>query len=127
MSSDPRPIGVFDSGVGGLSVLSVLIKNFPSENFVYLGDTARLPYGSKSPATIQKYVTQNINYLVKHQDVKAVVIACNSASTVLNDLDLKLSIPIFGVILPGAKTAYHTSKNKKIGLWATRATVKQGS
>lgn len=128
---DARPIGVFDSGVGGLSVLNVLIKNFPSENFVYLGDTARLPYGSKSPATIQKYVIQNINYLVKHQNIKAIVVACNSASTVLptalTDLNFKYDIPILGVIGPGAKSAYKSTKNKKIGLWATRATVKQGS
>ncbi len=130
-SSDPRPIGVFDSGVGGLSVLNVLIKKFPTENFVYLGDTARLPYGSKSPGTIQKYVIQNINYLVKNQDIKAIVVACNSASTVLSsaldELNFNYTIPILGVIGPGANAAYKSTKNKKVGLWATRATVKQGS
>jgi glutamate racemase len=124
---DPRPIGVFDSGVGGLSVLNQLINHFPEENFVYLGDTARLPYGSKSPLTIQKYVTQNINYLVRHQQIKAVVVACNSASTVLSQIQLASDLPVFGVIKPGARAAFQISKTKKIGLWATRATVKQES
>lgn len=128
---DSRPIGVFDSGVGGLSVLSTLIEHFPKENFVYLGDTARLPYGSKSPSTIKKYVTQNINYLIKHQKIKAVVIACNSASTVLEDInidvDKSIGIPIFGVIKPGAKSALKSSKNNSIAIWSTRATAKQGN
>ncbi len=124
---DPRPIGVFDSGVGGLSVLSELLKAFPSESFVYLGDTARLPYGSKSPQTIAKYVDQNINYLLKYQNIKAVVVACNSASTVLSEVKATQKIPTFGVILPGAKAAYATSKNQIIGVWATRATIHKDS
>ncbi len=124
---DSRPIGVFDSGVGGLSVLKELTKTFPNESFVYLGDTARLPYGSKSAQTIKKYVLQNIKYLIKFQDIKAVVIACNSASTVLSDLEFWEDLPLFGVIEPGAKVAVATTKNKKIAVWATRATTLQGS
>jgi glutamate racemase len=127
MNLDSRPIGVFDSGVGGLSVLSQLIQSFPQESFVYLGDTARLPYGSKSPQTIQRYVTQNINYLVKNQNIKAVVIACNSASTVLSEIKIEEAVPVYGMIIPGAKAAYQATKNKKIAIWATRATVKQNS
>ncbi len=127
LNLDPRPIGVFDSGVGGLSVLNHLIQTFPNESFVYLGDTARLPYGSKSPTTIQRYVTQNINYLIEKQNIKAVVVACNSASTVLKDIDIESKISIFGVIIPGSKAAFETTKNKKIAIWATRATVKQES
>lgn len=126
-SNDSRPIGVFDSGVGGLSVLKELTQSFPKESFVYLGDTARLPYGSKSPQTIKKYVLQNINYLIKNQNIKAVVVACNSASTVLNEIETKESVPTFGVIEPGAKAALKMTKNKKIAVWATRATTLQGS
>lgn len=127
IQSDPRPIGVFDSGVGGLSVLSQLIQSFPSESFVYLGDTARLPYGSKSPQTITHYVNQNINYLIKKQNVKAIIVACNSASTVLDHIVPHPQIPIFGVIKPGAKSAQNVTRNKKIAIWATRATVSQNS
>lgn len=132
MAFDNRPIGVFDSGIGGLSVLSHLIQNFPNESFVYLGDTARLPYGSKSPQTIKHYVTQNINYLLSHHDVKAVIIACNSASTVLRDPDFSLIFKsklnhIFGVIRPGSQAANALTQNNKIAIWATRATIKQDS
>lgn len=122
-SFDDRPIGVFDSGIGGLTVLKELEKAFPQENFIYLGDTARLPYGSKSSNTIKKYVEQNIKFFLEQKDIKALVLACNSASTVLEDLDIPKHIEVFGVIQPGAETALKTSKSKKIGLWATRATV----
>lgn len=132
---DPRPIGVFDSGIGGLSVLNHLMHTFPEEHFVYLGDTARLPYGSKSPSTIQKYVKQNINYLLKKQNIKSLVVACNSASAVLNQIqldsetDFKMGISpsLFGVITPGASAASQMTKNKKVAVWATRATVNQKS
>ena len=124
---DPRPIGVFDSGVGGLSVLNQLLINFPNESFVYLGDTARLPYGSKSSQTIARYVTQNINYLIKNQNIKAIVVACNSASTVLSDVVINSDIPIFGVIEPGAAAALASTKNHKIAVWATRATIEKQS
>lgn len=117
-------IGVFDSGVGGLSVLKTLIKNYPNESFVYLGDTARLPYGTKSKDTIISYVNRNLNYLENNFDIKAVVIACNSASSVLDEI--KSSTPLLGVINAGAKAALKATKNKKVSLWATAATVELG-
>ncbi len=118
---DPRPIGVFDSGIGGLTVLKELIYQFPNENFIYLGDTARLPYGSKSGETIKKYSTQNLEFLIS-QNVKAVVIACNSASTQMQE-DLYKNIPVYNVIGPGAEEAVRISKTKKIGVIGTRATI----
>lgn len=114
-------IGVFDSGVGGLSILKQLIKDFPNESFVYLGDTARLPYGAKSKETIKNYVLRNINHLSKNYKLKAVVVACNSASSVLNELDLP--VKSIGVIEAGALAAMKNTKTKTIGLWATRATT----
>ncbi|PIE90707.1 MAG: glutamate racemase [Acidobacteria bacterium] len=115
------PIGVFDSGVGGITVLNALKKTFPNENFLYLGDTARLPYGTKSPKTVLKYLTQNVNYL-KHFDVKAIVVACNSASTVLSG-EQNFGVPLYGVIKPGAKAAYSATRNKRVGILGTRTTV----
>ncbi len=120
---DDRPIGVFDSGIGGLTVLKELESAFPNETFIYLGDTARLPYGSKSPQTIKRYVEQNLNFFLENKNIKALVVACNSASTILHALQVPSQIKVFGVIEPGAETALRVSKTKKIGLWATRATV----
>lgn len=114
-------IGVFDSGVGGLSVLTALSKAYPNDSFVYLGDTARLPYGTKSPETIKRYVTRNVDFLCTHYSIKAIVIACNSASTVLDDLSLP--VKTYGVIEAGSRAALKKSKNKNIALWATRATT----
>jgi len=115
-------IGVFDSGVGGLTVLNALKRRWPAENFVYLADTARLPYGSKSLHTIHQYSEQNIRVLQKFK-VKAVVVACNSASTALLDSPLNSSIPILNVVEPGARKAVETSAAKRIGVLGTRATV----
>lgn len=114
-------VGVFDSGVGGLSVLRQLIKDFPNESFIYLGDTARLPYGAKSKETIKNYVVKNIDHLSSNYNLKAVVVACNSASSVLDELSL--SIKTLGVIEAGIIAANKLSKTKHIALWATRATV----
>lgn len=118
---DTRPIGVFDSGIGGITVLKELAKQFPSENFVYVGDTARLPYGSKSPTTIRKYSEQIIGFL-KKQNVKAIVIACNTASTQVPEAEVS-GTPIYNVIEPGARTALKLTTTKRIGVVATRATV----
>lgn len=123
--SDKRPIGVFDSGIGGLTVLRELLKKFPNESFVYLGDTARLPYGTKSPETISRYLQQNISFLLA-RDCKCVVIACNSASTQLKENDTFAS-PVFSVIDPGARAALAKTKNNKLGLIATEATVNSGA
>lgn len=121
--ADERPIGLFDSGIGGLTVLKTLLDEFPNENFIYLGDTARLPYGSKSPNTIQRYLKQNVDFLLA-QNVKAVIVACNSASTVLlNANELSFPVKVYNVIEPGAETALAKSVSKKIGVLGTKATV----
>lgn len=114
-------IGIFDSGIGGLTVLRALRAALPHEAFVYLGDTARLPYGSKSPDTIRRYLSQNIHFL-QRKKVKALVVACNSASTVLIE-DSWDGLPIYGVIKPGARAAAAATRNKKIGILGTRATI----
>lgn len=114
-------IGIFDSGIGGLTVLKVLHERFPQEDFLYLGDTARLPYGTKSDQTIRKYLEQNINYLL-HNQVTAVIVACNSASSVLRD-DETWPVPVMGVIRPGAASALQASESLRIGVIGTRATI----
>lgn len=114
-------IGVFDSGIGGLTVLKELVSAFPHESFIYLGDTARLPYGTKSSQTIRKYSEQTIEFLLS-QGVKAVVIACNSASSQFPEADWK-GIPVYNVIEPGSQLAVQTSKNAKIGVLGTKATI----
>ncbi len=114
-------IGVFDSGLGGLTVLKALMLQLPHESFVYLGDTARLPYGTKSGNTIRKYTEQNLKFL-KSQNVKAMVIACNSASAQWSDPEFE-GIPVFTVIEPASQVAAGITQNKKVGLLATRATV----
>jgi glutamate racemase len=116
-----QPIGVFDSGIGGITVLKALAQHFPHENFIYLGDTARLPYGSKSPETIASYSRQNIEYLYD-RGVKAIVIACNSASSHC-PIDMYHSVPIYNVITPGARAAVNASITGRIGVLGTRATV----
>lgn len=114
-------IGVFDSGIGGLTVLRALKQMLPDEPFVYLGDTARLPYGSKSPRTIRNYLHQNVAFL-ESLGVKAVVVACNTASSVLEGDDLH-GLPLYGVIQPGAQAALAAGRGGSVGVLATRATV----
>ena len=120
---DKRPIGIFDSGVGGLTVMREVIEQHPYENIVYLGDTARIPYGSKSEQTIKKYAYQ-CSLFLKNKNVKTIVVACNTASSVaLNHLEDNFDIPILGVIEPGARTASKVTKNGKIGVIGTTATI----
>lgn len=115
-------IGVFDSGVGGLTVVSALRRRLPGESILYLGDTARLPYGSKSPDTVTRYTRRNIEFLTE-RGVKAVVVACNTASALaLPNLDMH-EVPTFGVIEPGARKAAAVSKGR-VGVIATEATVR---
>lgn len=122
-----KPIGLFDSGIGGLTVLKTVREKLPHENLIYLGDTARLPYGSKSPETILRYLNQNIEFLVA-RGVKSVVVACNSASSVLvGRNDLKFSVPVYNVIEPGARRAFEVSRSKRIGVLGTRATIAGGA
>lgn len=117
------PIGIFDSGVGGLTVAREIARGLPNENLVYFGDTARVPYGSKSKDNIIRYSRQIIRFL-KTKNVKAIVIACNTASALALDVVCEeIDIPIIGVIVPGAKVAVETTKNKKVGVVGTEATV----
>jgi glutamate racemase len=117
------PIGVFDSGVGGLTVAREIMRNLPLERIVYFGDTARVPYGSKSKDTIIRYSRQIIRFL-QTQEVKAIVIACNTASALaLEAVEAELDIPIIGVIKAGARAAAGTTKNGRIGVIATESTI----
>jgi len=118
-----KPIGVFDSGIGGLTVVKEIIKLMPCENLVYFGDTARVPYGIKSKETIIKFSLENTLFLLQ-RDVKMIVVACNTSSSLaLPVIRRHFKIPILGVIMPGAKEAVYASKNKKIGVIGTRATI----
>ena len=117
------PIGVFDSGVGGLTVAREIMRNLPNEHIVYFGDTARVPYGSKSKDTIIRYCRQIIRFL-QTQNVKAIVIACNTASALaLDTVEKEFDIPIIGVIKSGARTAAATTVNKKVGVIGTESTI----
>ena len=110
------PIGVFDSGVGGLTVVREIIRQLPNENVVYFGDTARVPYGNKSKNIVIDYSRQIIHFL-KTKKVKAIVIACNTASAyALDTVAPETDIPVMGVVLPGAKAAAEATKNGFIGI-----------
>lgn len=118
-----KPIGVFDSGIGGLTVVKRLASTLPNESIIYFGDTARVPYGSKSNSTVIEYSIQNTKFLLQ-KNVKAVVVACNTASSIaIPDLKKLFDIPIIGMIEPGSRMALHHSRNKKIGVIGTRATI----
>ncbi len=120
------PVGVFDSGVGGLTVAREIARQLPNENIVYFGDTARVPYGSKSQNTIIRFSEQIIRFL-KTKQVKAIVIACNTASALaLDAVRDEFGIPIIGVVIPGARAAVEATKNRKIGVVGTDATVQSG-
>src|SRR5687768_17708287 len=113
------PIGVFDSGIGGLTVVRQLHKALPSEDIVYLGDTARVPYGTKSPGTVVRFACEDTQFLVQ-QHVKAVVVACNTASAwALPALEQKFDIPVFGVIIPGVQAALSQTRIRRIGVIGT--------
>jgi len=121
---DSKAIGIFDSGVGGLTVLNEILKVLPHEHTAYLGDTARIPYGTKSPVTVTRYARQITSFLVKH-DIKLLVVACNTASAVsLGVLKSEFSIPIVGVIEPGARRAATVTKNGRVGVIGTEATIR---
>ena len=117
------PVGVFDSGVGGLTVAREIMRNLPEENIVYFGDTARVPYGTKSKDTVLRYSRQIIRFL-KTQDVKAIVIACNTATAAgLSLAQTKFPVPVIGVVEPGARAAARATRNKRVGVIATKGTV----
>lgn len=124
---DNRPIGVFDSGIGGLTVLKEIFRELPTENTIYLGDTARVPYGNRSPETVQRYAFENTQFLTS-KGIKALVIACNTASSIsLDDIRRNVSIPVIGVIEPGAVAAARATRNKKIGVIGTEATIRSSA
>lgn len=117
------PIGVFDSGVGGLTVAREIMRQMPNEKIIYFGDTARVPYGAKSKETVTRFSKQIVRFL-KTFDVKTIVIACNTASAyALEDLEKECDIPIIGVVEPAAKVACDVTRNGKIGVIATEATI----
>ena len=121
--SDNRPIGVFDSGLGGLTVLNAIKKIIPNENIVYVGDTARVPYGNKSTPLIVQYALQITEFLLK-KDAKLIIVACNTASALaLSALQNDFDIPIIGVITPGADSAVKLTKNNNVGVIGTIATI----
>ena len=118
-----KPIGVFDSGIGGLTVVKQLAKEMPFEDIIYFGDTARVPYGTKSESTIKKFSIENVLFLLNF-DVKLIIIACNTSSAIgLPFLSRYFSVPIIGVIKPGAKAAIRSTRNGRVGVIGTTATI----
>ena len=117
------PIGVFNSGIGGLTVVREIMRQLPNEKIIYFGDTARVPYGSKSKDTITRYSRQICRFLMT-KEVKTIVVACNTATAyALDELEKEIDLPMIGVLKPGAKVAAETTKNGKVGVIATRATI----
>lgn len=121
------PIGIFDSGVGGLTVYKALHERLPNERFVYLGDTARVPYGTKSLATVERYAVENSKFLEAH-GVKLLVVACNTASALaLPAIRAAIKVPVIGVIEPGSRAAVEVAQGANIGVIATEATIQSGA
>jgi len=125
--SDPRPLGVFDSGIGGLTVVRELMRQLPDEELLYFGDVARLPYGNKSAATVTRFSREIAAFLLQ-RDVKALVVACNTASALaLPALEQELPVPVIGVIDSGARAAVERTKSGRIGVIGTTSTVRSGA
>jgi glutamate racemase len=122
-----RPIGVFDSGIGGLTVVRELMRQLPHESLIYFGDTARVPYGNKSPATVRRFSREILGFLLE-RDVKLVVVACNTASAhALEELQRVAAVPVEGVIEPGARAAVAASRTGRIGVIGTAGTIASGA
>ena len=122
--SDPRPIGVFDSGVGGLTVLREILRRLPFESTIYLGDNARAPYGTRNDDQVRRFSIQALDALVR-RDVKALVVACNTSTSVaLPDFRSRYDLPVLGVVRPGAAAAALATRNRRVGVIATPATVR---
>ena len=127
MSTPASPIGIFDSGLGGLTVVREVIRQLPHERIIYFGDTARVPYGPKSPDTVRRY-SHEISAYLKSQDVKAIVVACNTATAhALPMLQSELSFPVIGVVEPGARAAVAVSKRQELGVIGTAGTIGSGA
>src|SRR5881275_2474197 len=125
--SNPLPIGVFDSGIGGLTVVKALRDRLQNETILYLGDTARVPYGPKSAETVQRYALE-LAHMLMQKKAKALVVACNTVSSVaLPLLTRKFPVPVIGVIEPGARAALQTTRNQHVGVIGTRATIRSGA
>lgn len=121
------PIGVFDSGVGGLTVAREIMRQLPNERIVYFGDTARVPYGSKSKDTVTRYSRQIVRFL-QTKEVKTIVVACNTASAyALDEIEAEIHLPMIGVLKPGAKMAAESTQNGRVGVIATQATIASNS
>lgn len=124
MTASRKPVGVFDSGIGGLTVVKALMRELPGESIVYFGDTARVPYGTKSRSTIVKFSMENVEFLLRF-GVKCIVIACNTSSSwALPTLRRYFKVPIIGVIRPGARAAVQQTLTKRVGVVGTEATVR---
>ena len=121
-----KPIGVFDSGLGGLTAVKELLKVLPNENIIYFGDTGRVPYGDKSHQTILKYALQDIEFL-KSLDVKMILAACGTVSSILDESNVNIDVPFTGVVTPTAAAAASATRNNRIGIIGTTATIKSGS
>lgn len=127
LKENQKPIGIFDSGLGGLTVLSAIRKNLPQENIIYFGDTARVPYGTKSPAIVERYTMEIVNFLMSC-DVKMIVIACNTSTAIAyKKVCHKIKIPVIGVIEPASMVAASITRNKRIGVIGTSITVQSGA
>ena len=126
MINNNSPIGIFDSGLGGLTVVKAILDEMPGESVIFFGDTARVPYGNRSQEQIKEYVKEDVRFL-RSFDIKALVIACNTADSVTGEyLENTLPLPVFGVISPASQKAVKTTRNKKIAVIATKATVNSG-
>lgn len=127
MKNDSRPIGVFDSGVGGLTVLKSITELMPNENIIYFGDTAHVPYGTRTREQIIQCVMNDVRFL-RLFDIKAIVIACNTADSVARELvEERFPLPVFGVVSPASREAANATKNGRVGVLATNATVASGA
>jgi glutamate racemase len=125
--SDPRAIGVFDSGIGGLTVVRELVHHLPGESVVYFGDTARVPYGSKSPDRVRRYSQEATAFLMA-RDVKMIVVACNTATAHAQELlAQRLPVPVLGVIEPGARAAVEATRTSRVGVIGTAGTIASGA
>jgi glutamate racemase len=123
MHDRDAPIGIFDSGVGGLTVLKAIQRRLPNESLIYLGDTARIPYGTRSVATVDRYASEDAAF-IESQNVKLIVVACNTASAIAVDrLERERAVPVLGVIGPGARSAARATRNRRVGVIATEATI----
>jgi glutamate racemase len=127
VSSSASPIGIFDSGIGGLTVVREVMRQLPDERIIYFGDTARVPYGPKSPDTVRRY-SREISEFLKSQDVKAIVVACNTATAhALPVLQREFDLPIIGVVEPGARAGVTASRRRELGVIGTAGTIGSGA